>query len=323
MMIGTFAITGVGIPLTHIGFAGFLSKDAVIESAWAGSNAMAGYAFWLLVVAACFTSFYSWRLIFLTFYGKSRGDHHAHDHAHESPRTMLVPLGVLAVGSVLAGMIWYGSFFGDHAKMNAFFGIPHHAEATEPAAADAASGTALTEAPATEAPADAAATAPAAEEHAAAGAHAAGEGGAVFFGPENHTIENAHEAPAWVKVSPFVAMLIGFVVSYLFYIVNPELPRSLARSQPVLYRFLLNKWYFDEIYDFLFVRPARWIGRFLWKRGDGTVIDGTINDVTMGFVPWVTRLAGRAQSGYLFHYAFAMVVGIVVMTLWLGLRSVG
>jgi NADH-quinone oxidoreductase subunit L len=118
-------------------------------------------------------------------------------------------------------------------------------------------------------------------------------------------------------------MLIGFAVSYLFYIVNPELPKSLARTQPVLYRFLLNKWYFDEIYGFLFVRPARWIGNFLWKKGDGTVIDGTINEVTMGFVPWMTRIAGRAQSGYLFHYAFAMVLGIVVLTLWLGLRSVG
>ena len=130
MMIGTLAITGVGIPLTHIGFAGFLSKDAVIESAYAGTAG--GYAFWMLVIAALFTSFYSWRLIFMTFYGKPRGDKHTHDHAHESPMTMLVPLGVLAIGSVFAGMVWYGSFFGSHDKVNAFFGIPaHHAEAAE------------------------------------------------------------------------------------------------------------------------------------------------------------------------------------------------
>jgi NADH-quinone oxidoreductase subunit L len=246
---------------------------------------------------------------------------------------MLIPLGVLAVGSVLAGMIWYGAFFGDHAKMNAFFGIPHHAEAeaVEPAAVEAAHGRSPSEVPAghAEAPAPGmgadtgAAMAPAGEEHTAADVHAASDGGAVFFGPGNETIEHAHAAPAWVKVSPFVAMLIGFAVSYLFYIVNPELPKALARQQPVLYRFLLNKWYFDEIYDFLFVRPARWIGRFLWKKGDGTVIDGTINEVAMGFVPWVTRLSGRAQSGYLFHYAFAMVIGLVVLTLWLGLRSAG
>ena len=328
MMIGTFAITGVGIPLTHIGFAGFLSKDAIIESAYVGVNGAAGYAFWMLVIAACFTSFYSWRLIFLTFYGTPRGDHHAHDHAHESPRSMLIPLGVLAVGSVVAGMIWYNSFFGDHEKMNAFFGIPHHAEAEAVVPEAAETGTAMTEAPApaehAEAPAagHGAAMAPADQEH-PADAHAAGDGGAVFFGPENETIEHAHAAPAWVKVSPFIAMLIGFVVSYVFYIVNPELPKALARQQPVLYRFLLNKWYFDEIYDVVFVRPAQWIGRFLWKKGDGTVIDGTINEVAMGFVPWVTRISGRAQSGYLFHYAFAMVIGIVVLTLWLGLRSAG
>ncbi|HEX9858061.1 MAG TPA: NADH-quinone oxidoreductase subunit L, partial [Paracoccaceae bacterium] len=107
MLIGTLAITGVGIPLTHIGFAGFLSKDAVIESAWVGSQ----YAFWLLVIAAFMTSFYSWRLMFMTFYGTPRGDHHTHDHAHESPWTILVPLGALAIGAVFSGMVWYNVFF--------------------------------------------------------------------------------------------------------------------------------------------------------------------------------------------------------------------
>src|SRR5690606_38666880 len=125
MLIGTLAITGVGIPLTSIGFAGFLSKDAIIESAWAGGP---GFAFWALVIAAMFTSFYSWRLMFLTFWGTPRGDHHAHEHAHESPMTMLVPLGVLAVGSVLAGMVWYGPFFGDHDKLTRFFAMPAHHE---------------------------------------------------------------------------------------------------------------------------------------------------------------------------------------------------
>ena len=124
MMIGTLAITGVGIPLTHIGFAGFLSKDAIIESAWAGTAG--GYAFWMLVIAALMTSFYSWRLMFLTFYGKQRGDKHTHDHAHESPMVMLIPLGVLALGAIFSGMLWFGSFFGDHAQVNRFFGIPVH-----------------------------------------------------------------------------------------------------------------------------------------------------------------------------------------------------
>ena len=322
MVIGTLAITGVGIPLTHIGFAGFLSKDAIIESAWAGQNAMAGFAFWALVISALFTSFYSWRLIFMTFFGEPKGDRHAYDHAHESPRTMLVPLGVLAVGSVVAGMLWYNVFFGDHDAMNAWFGIPAHEEAgaVEPEAADG-------EAPAvaSEAAPEAAAhgeAAPAAE-HADGGEAHGGPIGAVFFGPENTVIDDAHHAPALVKASPFIAMLIGLAVAYWFYIVNPAMPGILARQQPVLYRFLLNKWYFDEIYEFLFVRPAKWLGTALWKGGDGATIDGTLNGIAMGIVPWFTRLAGRAQSGYLFHYAFAMVLGLVFLTLWLGIRSAG
>src|SRR5690606_6285320 len=121
MLIGTLAITGVGIPLTHIGFGGFLAKDAAIESAWAGNT----YAFWMLVIAAAFTSFYSWRLMFMTFWGKPRGDHHAHDHAHESPRVMTVPLGVLAVGAIFAGMVWYQPFFGSHDRVAEFFHMGH------------------------------------------------------------------------------------------------------------------------------------------------------------------------------------------------------
>ncbi len=275
MVIGTLAITGVGIPLTNIGFAGFLSKDAIIESVYAGGSM---YGFTLLVVAACFTSFYSWRLIFLTFFGQARGDAHAHDHATESPWVMTLPLAVLALGAVFAGMIWYNDFFGSHEAMSAFFSLP--------------------------------------SEGAESGQTAIG---AIYLGAENHVIEAAHESPAWVKVSPFVAMLLGLAVAYWFYIVNPSLPGRLATAQAPLYRFLLNKWYFDEAYEFLFVRTARWLGNFLWKRGDGDVIDGTINGVAMGIVPFFTRLAARAQSGYLFHYAFAMVLGIGVLLTWMTL----
>jgi NADH-quinone oxidoreductase subunit L len=295
MLIGTLAITGVGIPLTTIGFAGFLSKDAIIESAWAGTQG--GFAFWALVIAALFTSFYSWRLMFLTFWGEARGDHHAHEHAHESPWTMTVPLGVLAVGAVFAGMVWYGPFFGDHDKMNAFFGMPSHS-------AEAATGDHA--APATDGHA-----APA--EAAQATDHAMAPEGAIFMAPDSTVIDDAHHAPIWVKISPFIAMLIGLGTAWVFYIGNPSLPRRLAENQPHLYQFLLNKWYFDEIYDFLFVRPALALGRFLWKRGDGNVIDGFLNGVAMGIVPWFTRLAGKAQSGYVFTYAFAMVLGIVVL----------
>ena len=314
MMIGTLAITGVGIPLTHIGFAGFLSKDAVIESAYAGTAG--GYAFWMLVVAALFTSFYSWRLIFLTFFGEARGDKHTHEHAHESPMVMLAPLGVLALGAVFSGMVWYNSFFGHTDTVAKFFGVPY-AEAGEHGAEDAAHKTD-----------DHGAEAAKAEDaaHAEEGEHhyvftgQPGEG-AIYQAPDNHILTEAHEVPKWVKVSPFIAMIIGLATAYWFYIVNPALPKRLAESQRPLYQFLLNKWYFDEIYDFVFVKPAMAIGRFLWKRGDGQVIDGSINGVAMGIIPFFTRLAGRAQSGYIFTYAFAMVIGIAVLITWMTLTG--
>jgi NADH-quinone oxidoreductase subunit L len=265
MIVGTLAITGVGIPLTHYGFAGFLSKDAVIESVWAGGTTAAGLAFWLLLAAAVMTAFYSWRLIFLTFFGAPRGDRHTHEHAHESPLSMLIPLGVLGVGALFSGMLWYGSFFGDGYRE--FFGA------------------------------------------------------SVFFRPENTVIHDAHYAPAWVVVSPFVAMVTGFLIALWFYILNPALPGRLARSQEPLYNFLLNRWYFDELYDRVFVRPALWLGTTLWKGGDVRTIDGALNGVAMGVVPYFTRLAGRAQSGYLFHYAFAMFLGLVLLIVVLSITG--
>ncbi len=304
MLIGTLAITGVGIPLTHIGFAGFLSKDAIIESAFAGGT---GYAFWLLVVAAAMTSFYSWRLMFLTFFGAPRGDKHTHDHAHESPMTMLVPLGVLSAGAVLAGMVWYGSFFGHADEVAEFYGIPY-AEAA--AAGDThAEGAEEDHGAAT-------------GDHGGAGEHhyvftgAPGEG-AIYMGPDNTVLDDAHAVPTWVKLSPFIAMLAGLGMAVWFYILNPSLPGRLAESQRPLYLFLKNKWYFDELYDVVFVQSAKGLGRLLWKRGDGNVIDGSLNGVAMGIIPFFTRLAGRAQSGYIFTYAFAMVIGIAVLVTWM------
>ncbi|WP_194095975.1 NADH-quinone oxidoreductase subunit L [Marivivens aquimaris] len=319
MVIGTLAITGVGIPLTTIGFAGFLSKDAIIESAHASGN---GYAFWMLVIAALFTSFYSWRLIFMTFFGKPRGDHHAHDHAHESPLVMTIPLGVLALGAIFAGMIWLNPFFGDHDKMTKFFGMPHHEVAAaeghgEEAAADD-HGAVATEEHGTEE----VAAADHGEEaaHGDAG-HEAAFGAIYMSEASNEVLDEAHHSPVWVKTSPFFAMLIGLFVAWLFYIRDTSLPRKLAANQPMLYNFLLNKWYFDELYDAVFVRPSKRIGAFLWKKGDEATIDGGINGVALGIVPWLTRLAGRAQSGYVFTYAFAMVLGIAVILTWVTLTG--
>ncbi len=323
MMIGTLAITGVGIPLTHIGFAGFLSKDAIIESAFAGGTGVAQYAFWMLVVAALFTSFYSWRLMFLTFYGTPRGDQHTHDHAHESPKVMLIPLGVLALGAVFSGMLWFNSFFGHTDQVAKFFGIPY-AEATEGGhGEDTAHGA---EDGHGEEASHGEEMAHGEDDHGAMAEHhymltgAPGEG-AIYMAPDNHVMEDAHAVPKWVKVSPFIAMLLGFIGAWLFYIRVPSLPKSFAETLWPVHNFLLNKWYFDEIYDFLIIKPALWLGRFLWKRGDGNIIDGGINGLAMGIIPFLTRLAGRAQSGYMFHYAFAMVLGITVLITWMMIGS--
>ncbi len=359
MLIGTLAITGVGIPLTHYGFAGFLSKDAVIESAYVGSQ----YAFWLLVIAAFMTSFYSWRLMFMTFFGAPRwaASHDSHGHAtpghagghgahvpHESPTVMLVPLGVLAIGAVFSGMIWYNVFFGEEDRMRTWFGMEPAAHAS--AEGDHAEGVAGEQATAIDGASpdvaadtlnpgegetvvaeDAADGAPVvantAEVSGDAGGAAPATGaitvtgeapkGAIFMAADNEVIHHAHEAPTWVKVSPFIAMLLGLGLAFQFYVRRPDLPGKLAAQQRPLYLFLLNKWYFDELYSFAIVNPAKWLGGFLWRRGDGNVIDGSINGIALGIIPFFTRMAGRAQSGYMFHYAFAMVLGIVVLVTWM------
>ena len=265
MVIGTLALTGVGIPATIIGTAGFFSKDAIIESAFMGENIFAGFAFVLLVIAACFTSFYSWRLIFMTFHGKPRASHDVMHHVHESPPVMLVPLYILAVGALFAGVVFHGWFIGE--------GFKEFWKA------------------------------------------------ALFLGPENHILEEIHHAPLWVELSPFVAMVVGFLLAWQFYIRKPQLPKSLAAEHRGLYAFLLNKWYFDEVYDFLFVRPAKRLGYFLWKRGDGWLIDGFGPDGISARVVDVTNRVVRLQTGYLYHYAFVMLIGIAALVTWMMLGS--
>ena len=265
MIIGTVSLTGVGIPATVIGTAGFFSKDAIIETAFVGENAFAGIAFGLLVIAAVFTSFYSWRLIFMTFHGKPRASADVMHHAHESPLVMLVPLFVLAVGSLLAGFFFVEYFIGHDYE--------HFWK------------------------------------------------GALFILPDNNILEEFHHVPLYVKLMPFIAMLLGLATAYLFYIRRPEMPKNLAKQHRGLYAFLLNKWYFDEVYDFLFVRPAMRLGRFLWKRGDGWMIDGFGPDGVSARVLDVTSKVVRLQTGYLYHYAFAMLIGVAALVTWMMLGS--
>jgi len=261
MIIGTLALTGVGIPATIIGTAGFFSKDAIIEGAFAAHSPLAGFAFTLLVVAAAFTSFYSWRLIFMTFHGKPRASHEVMHHVHESPPVMLVPLFILAAGALFAGVIFHDFFIGHG-----------HDEFWK---------------------------------------------GALFILPDNHILHDFHDVPLWVKLAPLVAMVLGFVTAYHFYIRSPETPVRLAEQHRGLYTFLLNKWYFDELYDFLFVRPAKRLGRFLWKTGDGKVIDGFGPDGVSARVVDVTQRVVKLQTGYLYHYAFAMLIGVAALVTWM------
>ncbi|MBZ9798005.1 NADH-quinone oxidoreductase subunit L [Mesorhizobium sp. ES1-4] len=261
MVIGTLALTGVGIPVTVIGTAGFFSKDAIIEASFAGHNSVAGLAFVLLVVAAGFTSFYSWRLIFMTFHGKPRASHEVMHHVHESPPVMLGPLYVLAAGALFAGIIFHGAFIGE--------GYAEFWKAS------------------------------------------------LFTLPDNHILHEIHELPLWVELSPFIAMLIGLALAWKFYIRSPEMPVNLAAQHRGLYAFLLNKWYFDELYDFLFVRPAKRLGSFLWKTGDGTIIDGLGPDGISARVVDVTNRVVKLQTGYLYHYAFAMLIGVAALVTWM------
>ena len=255
MLIGTLALTGLGIPHL-IGFAGFHSKDAIIEAAWAG-HTPGNYAYWLLVIAAFMTSFYSWRLMFLTFHGKTRADHETYDHAHESPAVMMIPLFVLAIGAIAAGFVFAPYFIGHEYKV--FWGK------------------------------------------------------ALFEGPHNHIMHAMHEVPELVAWSATIAMVAGFALSYLYYIAAPWLPAATARTFRPLYLFLLNKWYFDELYNAIFVKPAMWLGRFLWKKGDGAVIDGLGPDGVASRVMWTTGRIVKLQTGYVYHYAFAMLIGVAII----------
>ena len=210
-----------------------------------------------MVIAAFMTSFYSWRLMFMTFHGKPRASKEVMSHVHESPQVMLVPLYLLAIGALFAGIVFAPSFIGHH--------------------------------------------------------EAEFWGAALFRSEANHIVHAIHDVPLWVKFSATVMMLAGLGLAWLFYMANTEIPRRLAEQHQLAYKFLLNKWYFDELYDFLLVNPAKWLGRFLWKKGDGWLIDGFGPDGVSARVLDVTNRIVRLQTGYVYHYAFAMLIGVAAL----------
>ncbi len=278
MMAGTLAITGVGIVGVG-GFAGFYSKDAIIEAAFASSAPWSGYAFFIGVLAALLTSFYSWRLMFLTFFGKPRWIHSEHIqhsvhktpesaedatggyHPHESPWTMLVPLAVLAVGAVFAGFLFHGGFI------------------------EAEAGKAFW------------------------------TNSTLAF--NEHLMHAMHEVPLWVKLASTVAMLTGLFVAWSMYIRSDTAPAAVAGQFAPLYKFFYNKWYFDELYNLIFIRPSFWFGRLFWKAGDVGIIDRFGPNGSAAVVAFSSRMAARMQSGYLYTYALVMLLGLVGMMSWM------
>ncbi len=255
MWIGSLALMGVGIPGTSIGFAGFFSKDIVVESAYAAHTGVGNYAYIMGIMAAFMTAFYSGRLLFMTFHGKPRADEHTMGHVHESPPIMLLPLVVLVLGSLFAGVAFYGSFVGH--DFEKFWGT------------------------------------------------------SILILDTHQALHHAHDVPFWVKVSPLVVGIIGFALSYYMYVVSPGTPARLTPKLLPLYKFSFNKWYFDELYDAIFVRPAFSIGKYLWKKGDGATIDGFGPDGVSARTLQAARGASFLQSGYVYHYAFAMLIGVV------------
>jgi NADH-quinone oxidoreductase subunit L len=322
MIIGTLALTGVGIPLLGIGFAGFYSKDMIIEEAFMmGQDGVAFgmFAFWIGVIAAGLTSFYSWRLIFMTFHGKHRGKEEVLKHAHESGPVMVIPLVLLAIGALFAGMAFKSDFVGKGALTFWEESLPagpyaegnygHLVEGYGQSHADE-HGVELSEAEA--ASLEAAMSddeAHSAQEHAVSAADDHGDA---------HDGEHAgHHPPTWVLFAPVAVTLLGFALAWYYYMANPELPRRIAEKSGPLHRFLLNKWYVDEIYNATFVRATRGLGDLFWKFGDQKIIDGLgPNGIAATAMSSARRIA-KLQSGYLYHYAFVMLIGVLGLALWL------
>ncbi|HTZ81260.1 MAG TPA: NADH-quinone oxidoreductase subunit L [Stellaceae bacterium] len=254
MWIGSLALAGIPP------FAGYFSKDMILESAFAAHSGVGLYAFILGTFAAFLTAFYSWRLIFLTFHGAPRADHETMHHVHESPMVMILPLVVLAIGAVFAGMIGEHSFVG--AGREAFWRD------------------------------------------------------SILVLPQHNTIEAAEHIPGFISVLPLLMGLTGIAVAWLSYIYRPGIPAAAARAFRPVYLFLLNKWYFDELYDFIFVRGALLVGFGLWKGGDGAVIDGLGPDGLAATTRRASVGTSRLQTGYVYHYAFAMLIGVVLLVTW-------
>ena len=251
MWIGSLALAGFPF------FAGYYSKDMVLEAAWAQYGATGQFAYVMGILAAFLTAFYSWRLLIMTFHGKPRASDEVMSHVHESPLTMTIPLFVLAIGAVFSGFIFYDLFVGHH--WQDFWG------------------------------------------------------NSIMILPENTAMAEAHHVPKIIKFMPLIVGVAGVAMAYLAYMIFPSLPGLLTTLFKPIHQLFFNKWFFDELYDAVFVRPAVRIGRQLWSRGDIGTIDAFGPDGVSGLVQRISAVCSRLQTGYVFHYAFAMLIGVVAL----------
>jgi len=268
-LLGSLAL--IGTPL----FAGFYSKDSIIEAVHESHLWGAGFANFAVLAGVFVTAFYSFRMYFLVFHGKERfdqnpdahhGDHGHHgDHhePHESPWVVTVPLVLLAIPSVVIGyMTIQPMLFGDFFKDAIFVDAAKHPVMAELAEA--------------------------------------------FHGPLAMALHAFSTAPFWLA-------LAGVVCAYYMYMVNPALPAAIKRAVQPIYTLLENKYYLDWINENILARGARLLGTGLWKGGDQAVIDGAVVNGSWKLVGWVAGVVRRVQSGFLYHYALAMIVGVLVL----------
>ena len=303
MMIGTIAITGFGLPGVF-GFAGFYSKDTIIEAAFAAGqeNPVAYFTFIIGVLAAGLTAFYSWRLAFFTFHGHARWadahghghhDHTAHAVAHHDDHASAAQIETHS--EPLPDHDDHAHGHGDHK--------PHESPWVMTLPLLALSVGAV--------------LAGFAFYDFFVGHHVVEFWrGAIVRGPENHVLEHAHHVPTWVKWAPLVVSTLGLAIAAYVYLLREGLGARLAARGGLLYNFFYNKWYFDELYDAVFVRGAKFLGDLFWKGGDQKVIDG-LGPNGVAAVSYLTgRGMGRLQTGYVYHYAFVMLLGVAGLLTW-------
>ncbi|HNQ91813.1 MAG TPA: NADH-quinone oxidoreductase subunit L [Alphaproteobacteria bacterium] len=300
MWIGSLALAGVPF------FAGYYSKDLILESVWASGHWYGHFAFWVGIAAAVMTAFYSWRLIIMTFHGKPRADHHVMDHVHESPAVMMFPLVVLAIGALFSGAIFYGGFAGvPHETASQHVGVSKEIEEEIEVATEDQLETPVHE----EAVAD-------------MGAMPLDDksiffGKSIFVKAENDAVAAAHSVEDWVKRLPIAAGLVGIFLAWFAYVRVPSLPATMIWTFKPLHTLFFRKWFFDEIYDRLFVRSAFSTGKNLWEVGDQKIIDGVGANGIASTSRRIGAVLSKVQNGFVYQYAFFMIFGLIALVSWI------